>query len=147
MKNSRRAFFASAAAAIPAAAAAAASDTSNNPAYRTCARAVTGPNAKHFPHVIVQDQHQRKAWFYEDLLHDKLTLVSFTSVKGEKYYPVLNNLVKVQEMLGERLGSLEVGKDANLLFMSGDPLEVGSRIEAVMLEGEFVFGPQSEAGQ
>ena len=49
--------------------------------------------------------------------------------------------------LGERLGSLEVGKDANLLFMNGDPLEVGSRIEAVMLEGEFVFGPQSEAGQ
>lgn len=49
--------------------------------------------------------------------------------------------------LDERLGSLEVGKDANLLFMSGDPLEVGSRVEAVMLEGEFVFGPQSEAGQ
>ena len=49
--------------------------------------------------------------------------------------------------LEERLGSLEVGKDANLLFMSGDPLEVGSRVEAVMLEGEFVFGPKSEAGQ
>lgn len=49
--------------------------------------------------------------------------------------------------LDERLGSLEVGKDANLLFMSADPLDVGSRIEAVMLEGEFVFGPQSKAGR
>ena len=49
--------------------------------------------------------------------------------------------------LEERIGSLEIGKDANLLFMSGDPLEVGSRIEAVMLEGKFVFGPLDEAGQ
>ena len=49
--------------------------------------------------------------------------------------------------LEERLGSLEVGKDANLLFTSADPLEVGSRIEAVMLEGEFVFGPVDEAGR
>jgi imidazolonepropionase-like amidohydrolase len=42
--------------------------------------------------------------------------------------------------LEERLGSLEKGKDANLLFLSGDPLEPTTRIEAVMLEGRFVHG-------
>ena len=105
MKNSRRAFFASAMAAIPAAAATAASvKADNNPAIRTCPRASGGPNADHFPQVIVEDQHGKKGWFYDDLLKDKLTLVSFTSVKGEQYYPVLNNLVKVQEMLADRLG-------------------------------------------
>ncbi len=40
----------------------------------------------------------------------------------------------------ERLGSLEVGKDANLLILSGDPFEVGTQIDAVMLDGEFVHG-------
>jgi len=39
-----------------------------------------------------------------------------------------------------RLGSLEKGKDANLVFLSGDPFQPSSRIQAVMLEGKFVFG-------
>ena len=49
--------------------------------------------------------------------------------------------------LDDRLGSLDVGKDANLLFTRGDPLEVGSRIAAVMLEGEFVFESKNEGAQ
>ncbi len=42
--------------------------------------------------------------------------------------------------LEKRVGSLEVGKDANLLFFDGDPLEPSTRLEAVMLEGSFVKG-------
>jgi imidazolonepropionase-like amidohydrolase len=42
--------------------------------------------------------------------------------------------------LDERLGSLDAGKDANLILWSGDPLEPSSRIRAVMLEGEVVSG-------
>lgn len=44
------------------------------------------------------------------------------------------------EVLGlqARVGSLEVGKDANLIFFDGDPLEPSSRLRAVMLEGDFV---------
>jgi len=44
------------------------------------------------------------------------------------------------EMLGidYRLGSLEVGKDANLLILSGDPLDVGIKIDKVMIEGKIV---------
>jgi imidazolonepropionase-like amidohydrolase len=41
--------------------------------------------------------------------------------------------------LGERLGSIAPGRDANLVFWNGDPFEPGTRVEAVMLEGEFVF--------
>ena len=44
------------------------------------------------------------------------------------------------EMLGidYRLGSLDVGKDANLLVLSGDPLDVGTKIDKVMIEGKIV---------
>ncbi len=42
--------------------------------------------------------------------------------------------------LEERLGSLDKGKDANLVLWSGDPFEPQSRIQAVMLEGRFVNG-------
>ncbi|HED64910.1 MAG TPA: amidohydrolase, partial [Planctomycetes bacterium] len=42
--------------------------------------------------------------------------------------------------LQDRVGSLEAGKDANIVLWSGDPLEPSSRIQAVMLEGEFLAG-------
>lgn len=49
------------------------------------------------------------------------------------------------ELLGveKHVGSLEKGKDANLLFFSGDPLEPSTKLEAVMLDGKFVHGEVS----
>jgi hypothetical protein len=41
--------------------------------------------------------------------------------------------------LGERLGSIEQGKDANLIFFEGDPFELTSRLAAVMFQGEFIY--------
>ena len=41
--------------------------------------------------------------------------------------------------LGAELGSLEAGKLANILFLNGDPFEPATEVEAVMLEGKFVF--------
>ncbi|MGR9052067.1 MAG: SCO family protein [Gammaproteobacteria bacterium] len=104
--KSRRAFLASAALAIPAAAGAAkgVEISENNSAFKACPRASGGPTAERFPRVIVQDQHKRKSWFYEELIDGKLVLINFTSVKGEKHYPILDNLVKVQAMLEDRLG-------------------------------------------
>ncbi len=42
--------------------------------------------------------------------------------------------------VAERLGSLEVGKDANIVLWDGDPFEPQTRIQAVLLEGEVVHG-------
>lgn len=42
--------------------------------------------------------------------------------------------------LEKSLGSLEKDKTANIVFWSGDPFEPSSRVQAVMLEGEFVVG-------
>ncbi len=42
--------------------------------------------------------------------------------------------------LDARLGSLEKGKDADIVFLSGDPFQPSTRIQAVMLGGKFVSG-------
>jgi protein SCO1/2 len=103
-KNSRRAFLAGAVTAAASAAAHAAPKVEkNNPAFKVCPRAKGGKTAHRFPQVIVQDQNKQKAWFYEELINDKLVIVNFTSVKGEKYYPILSNLVKVYERLDDEL--------------------------------------------
>lgn len=49
--------------------------------------------------------------------------------------------IEAAALLGidDRVGSLEKEKLANMVFFNGDPLEVGTRIEAVMIDGEFVF--------
>ncbi|HHJ16367.1 MAG TPA: hypothetical protein ENJ80_06675 [Gammaproteobacteria bacterium] len=106
-KTTRRTFLAGAAAAVPLAATAAVAPgaVDDNPAFKNCPRAKNGKNSSRFPQVLVQDQFKKKAWFYEELLADQLVLISFTSVKGEKYYPVLDNLVKVREMIQARVGS------------------------------------------
>ena len=38
-----------------------------------------------------------------------------------------------------RTGSLAVGKDANLLVLSGDILDIGTKIQMVMIEGKVVY--------
>jgi imidazolonepropionase-like amidohydrolase len=38
-----------------------------------------------------------------------------------------------------RLGSLEVGKDADIVILSGDPMELQSRIERVLVNGKVVY--------
>ncbi len=41
--------------------------------------------------------------------------------------------------LGKRVGSLEPGKDGNVLLLSGDPLSVSSWVERVVIEGKPVY--------
>jgi imidazolonepropionase-like amidohydrolase len=50
------------------------------------------------------------------------------------------------EVLGvdKRVGSLEKGKDANMVFLDGDPFEATTRIQAVLLDGKFVYGDMNQ---
>jgi len=50
------------------------------------------------------------------------------------------------EILGvaDRLGSLAQGKDADLVVLSGEPQDVTSRVERVMIDGRWVFGENAK---
>ncbi len=50
------------------------------------------------------------------------------------------------EILGvaDRIGSLQVGKDADLVVLNGPPLDIRSRVEMVMIEGRVVFDRKSQ---
>ena len=41
--------------------------------------------------------------------------------------------------LADRIGSLEIGKDADLVVLSGPPLSVYTHVEQTWVEGERVF--------
>ena len=41
--------------------------------------------------------------------------------------------------VADRIGSLEVGKDADLVIMTGHPFDAASRVEQVLIEGKTVY--------
>jgi len=41
--------------------------------------------------------------------------------------------------VGDRLGSIQAGKEATLLFLTGDPLDAQSWVDRVMIAGEIVY--------
>ncbi len=41
--------------------------------------------------------------------------------------------------LGDRVGSLEAGKDGNVLLLSGDPLSARTTVQFVVLDGNLVY--------
>lgn len=45
------------------------------------------------------------------------------------------------EMLGisDRTGSIDIGRDGNLLLLDADPLDAGARVRTVLLEGRTIF--------
>ncbi len=53
------------------------------------------------------------------------------------------------EMLGldARVGSLEVGKDADIVIWDGDPLEIMSRARTVLIEGRPVYSYDDSSGR
>jgi hypothetical protein len=80
---------------------------------------------------------------YENLRSDLATLVAYGLDRQVALRAVTLEPALVLG-LGARLGSLEAGKDANLLVFGGDPLEPGTELLGVMLEGDFVAGDLAE---
>ena len=81
-----------------------------------CARPHNGPHADYFPNLEVPTHENRRALFYNDLLHGKTVLINCMSIKSDAVYPVTKNLVRVQRLLGPRLG-----RDVFMYSLTLDP--------------------------
>jgi len=111
---SRRAIVAAGAAAVPALVlGAGVADSQTTPAPPA---ADPGPSAGRFPNIEVQTHHGRTVRFYEDLIKGRIVTINFMSIRGDARYPVTDNLVKVQRILGDR-----VGRDVFMYSITLDP--------------------------
>jgi len=92
------------------------------------------------------------------MLSERGVPVAFGGLRGETKFLSLNAGIAVQNgmdhqkalegltiiparMLGvdDRIGSLAVGKDADIVLFRGDPLEITSPVEKVFIDGRLVF--------
>jgi protein SCO1 len=69
-----------------------------------------------FTNVVVRNQNGEKARFYDDLVRNKIVMINFFSTRSEAQYPVTDNLAKVANKLGDRLG-----RDIFMYSISVDP--------------------------
>jgi protein SCO1 len=75
------------------------------------------PAQKYFSDVQLVNQNGEKMRFYSDLLQGKTVIInSFFATCQGSCLPLMRNLEKVQEALGDRLG-----KDARIISISVDP--------------------------
>lgn len=118
--------------------------------------AVVGPSLTNRAKVELKDRTFRTpAVLYEAGV--KVALMTDHPVIPLQYLPIAAGLavkeglpyeeglkaitINAAEILGvdDRVGSLEKGKDADLVVFDGDPLELRSKIELVLIDGRTVF--------
>jgi protein SCO1/2 len=82
---------------------------------------------RYFPDVVLRTEDNQKVRFYEDLIKNKIVTINFFYAKCDGVCPgITANLVKVQKLLGER-----VGRD---LFMYSISLKPDEDTPAVLTE-------------
>jgi len=69
-----------------------------------CSRPARGPDADYIPNVVVHTHENRKALFYDDLLLGKRVLISSVSTREQSSLAIIENLAKVQALMGAELG-------------------------------------------
>ncbi len=81
-----------------------------------CALPARGPFSDYFPNVALYTHEGRRVLFYDDLLRGKTVMINCMSVAHDAVYPTTPNLLKVHQLLGDR-----VGRDVFMYSLSVDP--------------------------
>ncbi|NHJ31710.1 MAG: amidohydrolase [Asgard group archaeon] len=118
--------------------------------------AVVGPTMSYKSKI----ETRNKTWKSLGILHNAGILVALTSdhpvthIQYQFIYAILAHreglsrqgafeilTINGAKILGleDRIGSLEVGKDADILLLNGDPLDARTKVEKVFIEGKLVF--------
>lgn len=104
---------------------------------------LTGEETRTFVPAVL-DQHKiRFALSSEDPTNQSLWFQAAVAVghglAREKALAAVTSTPAEILGLGKRVGTLEEGKDGNVLLLSGDPLSINSWVEHVIVEGEHVY--------
>jgi imidazolonepropionase-like amidohydrolase len=78
-------------------------------------------------------QYGRRYLWYQAATAVKHGMERMEALKSITLYPA--QFIGV----GDRLGSIEVGKEATFVFLTGDPLDAQSWVDQVMIAGEIVY--------
>ena len=87
-----------------------------------------------------RDQTNRSLWFQAAMC------VGYGMERADALNAVTRTPAEILG-LGKRVGTLEVGKDGNVVLFSGDPLSVTSLVEYVVVEGDLAYDRSKDVRQ
>ena len=115
-----------------------------------------GPSMTHASKVELQN----KSWTTPGVLAKagcQVSIITDNSVTCQEYLPLCAGMAVKAGMdpfqalqaitihparhigVADRVGSLEVGKDADLVLTNGDPFEIGTQVQRVLIDGNTVY--------
>lgn len=88
---------------------------------------------------IVSSVNSDSAEMMRRLYHEAAKSVRYAGMDRVRALDLVTLNPAKQLGIAERVGSIEVGKDADLVLLSGDPLSTLARVEWTMVDGEIEF--------
>jgi imidazolonepropionase-like amidohydrolase len=84
---------------------------------------------------IHSDSNEHARRFYQEAAK----MMKYGDLTEEEALRLVTLNPAIQLRLDQRIGSIDVGKDADMVFFNGHPFSIYSRPEMTMIEGEFYF--------
>ncbi|WP_024298047.1 SCO family protein [Methylomicrobium lacus] len=75
-----------------------------------------GRGGNRMPDVPVTSHNGKSYRFYSDLIRDKVVLVQFMSIDGQKHHPTIEHIAEIARRLGDKLG-----KEVSIYSITTDP--------------------------
>src|SRR5690625_53170 len=84
-------------------------------------------------------------WLQPSMVYELNKPVKYGGLSKEDALRMLTLYPAKQLLIEDRVGTLEVGKDGDLVLLSGDPFDVYSRVEKTIIDGIVYYDREREA--
>lgn len=84
-------------------------------------------------------------WLQSSMVYEFIKPVKYGGISKEEALRMLTLYPAKQLLIDDKVGSLEPGKHADIVLLSGDPFDVYSRVEKTIIEGVVYYDREREA--
>lgn len=84
-------------------------------------------------------------WLQSFMLHEIQKPVKYGGVSREDALRMLTRYPAEQLLIGDKVGTIAVGKQADLVMLSGDPFDAYTRVERTIVDGIVYYDRQRDA--
>ncbi|MFW6193184.1 MAG: amidohydrolase family protein [Gemmatimonadota bacterium] len=95
-------------------------------------------------HGVLTSLNSDIPWLQSFMVYEMNKPVRYGGVSEEEALRMLTLYPAQQLHLEDRVGSLETGKDGDVVLLSGDPFDTGSRVEKTIVDGITYFDASAE---
>lgn len=96
-------------------------------------------------HGVLTSLNSDIPWLQSFMVYEFNKPVKYGGVLREEALRMLTRYPAQQLLIANRVGTLEVGKDADLVLLSGDPFDVYTRVEKTIVDGIIYYDREREA--